>query len=257
MRTTTFILASFFTLNCTAQVQVNKPIEFTSTTADERQVLNVGTPNLPTDGVSLKAYRNGSLTHGIAIGTNNISVDLFPDAQSYSNGLMLTFLAENENTDLVSVNVDGLGATPVLRPDGLPLDPSDILAGEVLMLTYLDGNFILRSRTNSSCPSGAVQVNESYCIDLDESGPESFYNAATDCHDRGGRLCKWDEHFYACQRTDLGLQGLMNNWEWMDDTSDHTHTVDQVNRWACTSQRGNDGNSLFVESEYRCCFTLR
>lgn len=256
MKLLKFITIMLTSIVASAQVDIDRPVNFTNQNPDERQLLHVGQPIHPHDGVPLEAFRNGTVTNGIATGHNVIEVDLFPDVQAYVNGLMLTFVAAQPNTDTVYVNVDGLGDVLVLRSDALPLDPEDILTGQIVILTYLNGQFVMRSRSSSRCPSNTVKVNESYCIDLDESAQANFYDASKNCNDRGGRLCKWDEHFYACQRTDLGLLSMADNWEWIDDTSDHTHTADQVNRWSCYSQRSAEG-TIVTYSPYRCCFTIR
>jgi len=239
-----------------AQVNVDKQIILTSPINDERQIVNIGEPLDANDGVSVRAFRNGSVSYGTASGSNIIQVALTPNAQNYSNGMLISFSAVSNNTDTVYVNVDGLGYVMVHRPDGLPLDPSDIRTGQIVVLTYLNGYFVLFGRRSEVCPIGAVKANEIYCIQVNESAPQNYFDAVLDCHDQGGRLCKWDEHFYACQRLDLNLQDMFNNWEWIDDTSDHTHTADQVNRWSCMSQRST-GAVIQIVSEYRCCFTIR
>jgi len=254
-----FFLSSalvFVLANGVCQVNIDKPVIFMSPNDTSRQVLNVSTPTDPNDGVSVAAFRNGTVTHGSVVGTNTIQIDLTPDAQAYSNGMMLSFIAASTNTDTVFVSVDGLAPITVIRQDGLPLDPSDILIGQVVALSYLNGNFILYSRQNDECPLGAIKVNDTYCIQVNESGPVNFYDAVTSCHDQGGRLCKWDEYYYACQSADLNLQDMHNNWEWIDDTSDHSHTADQVNRWSCKSQHSEEG-IISVAGHYRCCFSIR
>ena len=254
-----FFVIAVFTLtiaNAVCQVNIDKPVVFTSPNDSDRQVLNVAVPIDPNDGVSVAAFRNGTVSHGIAVGTNDIQIDLSPDVLAYSNGMMLSFVATSSNTDTVFVSTDGLAPVLVKRPDGLPLDPGDILAGQVVALAYLNGNFILHGRKNDACPIGSIKVNDTYCIQVNESGPEHFFDAALNCHDQGGRLCKWDEYYYACQRTDLNLQYMHNNWEWIDDTSDHSHTADQVNRWSCKSQH-SEGAIVTISSHYRCCFSIR
>lgn len=254
-----FFVIIVFTLtivNAVCQVNIDKPIVLTSPNDSDRQVLNLSAPTNPNDGVSVAAFRNGTVTHGSASGTNTIQVDLTPDAQAYSNGMMLSFMAASSNTDTVFVSVDGLAPIMVIRSDGLPMDPSDILTGQIVALAYLNGHFILHSRKNEACPMGAIKVNDTYCIQVNESGPVNFYDAVTSCHDQGGRLCKWDEHYYACQSVDLDIQDMHNNWEWIDDTSDHTHTADQVNRWSCKSQHSEEG-IISATGHYRCCFSIR
>lgn len=55
---------------------------------------------------------------------------------SYSNGLQIIFLASNSNTGAATLNVNSLGAVPLLRPDGSTLQAGDIVSGKIYTVTY-------------------------------------------------------------------------------------------------------------------------
>ncbi len=256
MRAGPFILLLLISNWLLGQVLLDRPIQTTTSEDTLSQILNVGEPQSADAAITAKVHREQSTVLGTANGVDLISVDLFPVITSYVDGMTVAFKASTQNTDTVRLSLNGLSPALILRSDGLPLDPGDISAGQMMVVTYLNGSFHLLNRRSDKCPHGSVKVNETYCIDVNDDGPVNFYDAVTNCNDRGGRLCKWDEHYYACQKVDLMLQDLNNNWEWIDDTSDHTHTNDQVNRWTCYSQRSAPGVVTTID-HYRCCYTLR
>lgn len=58
-------------------------------------------------------------------------------------GQVYDFLAANANTSASTLNINGLGAKSILRPDGSALQSSDIGAGQTLMVIYDGTNFRL------------------------------------------------------------------------------------------------------------------
>ncbi|MGA4550562.1 hypothetical protein [Methylorubrum aminovorans] len=80
--------------------------------------------------------QNGSLTTGgsanaYTLLTHSGITDLKP-------GLSVSFLADRDNTDVPTLNVDGLGPKPFLTPSGLPLAPSAIKRGLNYTVVWTD-----------------------------------------------------------------------------------------------------------------------
>ena len=55
---------------------------------------------------------------------------------AYSDGQPFNIRAVNANTGAATVNINGIGAVAIVRPDGLPLQAGDIQAGQIFGITY-------------------------------------------------------------------------------------------------------------------------
>lgn len=77
---------------------------------------------------------------------------------SYDDGLRLTVKAAASNTAATTINVSGLGVKEVVRADGSTLEVGDIVAGQVLDLTYdtLIGKFRLSMAFAELSPAGVL-----------------------------------------------------------------------------------------------------
>jgi len=64
---------------------------------------------------------------------------------SYTDGLKVSFLAANSNTGASTLSVDGLAAVTIKKQVTLDLDPSDILAGQIVTVIYDGTNFQIAS----------------------------------------------------------------------------------------------------------------
>ncbi|HMC96641.1 MAG TPA: hypothetical protein VKG92_03250, partial [Flavobacteriales bacterium] len=126
----------------------------------------------------------------------------------------------------------------------------------VCEVMQVQGRFVLLNASEFGCPPGSVAANDHLCIGIGTVSNLLYYEAVDLCANRGGNLCTWDEYYTACVVAQSQLTSLFNNWEWLDDTSNHTHTANQAGRLTCKSQRSE---SLLDErkGEARCCFHLR
>lgn len=81
--------------------------------------------------------RQGRPTYAPATGTSNALVVALPiTATAYVEGLRITTRAASNNTGPATINVDNLGVKQIVRADGTALEAGDILAGQILDLTY-------------------------------------------------------------------------------------------------------------------------
>jgi hypothetical protein len=130
--------------------------------------------------------------------------------------------------------------------------------GSLATLVYADTAFFISGRAPQSCPDGFLAVNGQYCIQRNDTLNVSIFTATRWCNDRGARLCSWGEYMHGCSVNQAVMEGMFDDWEWIDDTNDHTHTADQSGRYQCRSMRNTsaieDNNNY---GRVRCCLTLK
>ena len=145
--------------------------------------------------------------------------------------------------------------------DGVGITSSEIDTTGSLIITYSDGTVInagtVVSNSSGLCPDGFISVNDQYCIEANEHGSTSWYNAVKFCDSIGGRLCTWGEFYAACEKSADGvlqLNDMTNNWEWLDDgeTSNNGGAL-KVGLNTCEN-RSNE-NVSFGEGNFRCCYS--
>lgn len=89
------------------------------------------------EGLLARWYKdtNGSLS---ASGSSNAySVTANRTLSSYATGLIIAFTANHTNTGAATLNVSGLGAKTITRPDGSTLLAGDITSGQKVMVAYV------------------------------------------------------------------------------------------------------------------------
>lgn len=187
-----------------------------------------------------------------------ITLSAQPACAAYQNGLELRFMPNASAAGAVTINVDGLGAKRLYRTDGMFPAFGELAPGRISTIVYQDSAFFLMDRPRENCPSGFYDVNGQYCIQRNDTLSLSVFNATKWCGDRGARLCTWGEYIHACTVHQSAMEGMFDEWEWIDDSSDHTHTGVQAGRWQCRSERSfvaaeNPNNYAQV----RCCYSIR
>jgi len=94
--------------------------------------------------------QSGKWAFGTAAGSATaITVALTPVVPAYAAGLAIRLLVSVSNTGPTTINVNGLGAKAVQRPDGTALSANDMLAGSILTLVY-DGTAFRLVATSST-----------------------------------------------------------------------------------------------------------
>lgn len=238
------------------QVRLGGSLQLTGNES-ERRVEGLAAPAEGTALVTFEGEGQGAWqwASATAAGTT-ISLSLAPVLSAYRNGLLVRFLAPASLHGEVLIGIDGLPPQPLLRPDGLNPVAGQLRAGTLVEVLFAEGRFTLLSAPERGCPPQSVAVHERLCIDAASPGGFLYEQATTYCAARGGRLCAWDEYHAACVLVGSQLSSLFNQWEWIDDTSNHSHTADQAGRTSCQSQRsaGVPGTTL---GEARCCYHPR
>ncbi|MCB9170768.1 MAG: hypothetical protein H6597_03695 [Flavobacteriales bacterium] len=241
-----------------AQVQLEGPLILTAPDSTERTVLYVAPPATDSSLITLGVSRSDAV-HWATVGgsINAITLSLTPPASRYTEGMVVRFIPQQTTGGSVTLNVDGLGARQLLGRERLDIPLSDLIAGQLAEARFTDSVFVLMPHPSNGCPEGFLAANDHLCFQQDDGAVMYFYDASSYCTRRGARLCTWDEYIHACVALGPLLSGLFDDWEWMDDTSDHTHTVDEVGRWECQSQRSVSGEvHPNYQAQVRCCYRL-
>ncbi len=233
-----------------AQVEVDTLLRLTGTEGS-RRIDGLATPTEARSVITVEASLRAAYQWASATQVGNtIQLTTTVPVAGYSDGLLLRFLSPATFQGPVSVSLPTLPAVALVRTDGEPPSAGQLVAGRVAEILYTGGTFKLMNAPERNCPPGYLRVNDNYCIEAASSAPVDFFTAADQCADRGGRLCSWDEHHAACVLLAGQFSNMFTDWEYIDDTSNHTHTANQVARTTCTSQR-----TLLptVVARVRCC----
>jgi hypothetical protein len=240
-----------------AQVRVDKPLVFTSSDSTQRQIDGLAPPAGESDLIDLGTARSGSVQLAQVGGTAAaITLAMDPPATAYADGLLVRFIPTVASSASVTLNVNGLGARKLLRPDLLPIALGQLVPGQAVEAQFADSVFILLGRAESGCPGGYLPVNDHFCVQQADVHNQTWFQGVRYCHDRGARLCTWDEYYQACTVQGANMTGMFDDWEWFDDTADHTHTAVQGGRYQCKSERSIGAVDAEVHTT-RCCYLLR
>ncbi|MBL8000645.1 MAG: hypothetical protein JNL05_01680 [Flavobacteriales bacterium] len=240
------------------QVSVDRPVVLTAAADSARRITGLVQAQqgdaLITAGEAQVAAFCWATTSGT---TNTLLMTTEPPVDAYRNGLLIRWSPHRINSGAVRANVNGLGSRRIYRADGLPLEQGALDPGSVAEIVYWDTAFFLTKRTRTNCPGGYVQLTSDVCIQRNDSTVTDAFTATIQCRQGGARLCSWAEYVAACNVLGTQLNGRFDDWEWIDDTSDHTHTGNQVGRFTCRSQRAIGMTT--TTSNYgavRCCYRI-
>ena len=249
-----FFLALSLNLVSTAQVHIDKSIRFVPPSGKtiDGIVLNMDS----TSGVPYSAFLETDLNYISATDSGSVlNIALPVTIAAYPDGLELYIKLATSNSGKLFLNVNGLGSVEVKKADTISLVANEITPGQIVKVIYNTNYFVLQTQTNPACPSGFVSANANFCIEKDARTAAAYLNAISMCYSLNARLCTWGEWYYACQKTALGLLNMTSNYEYVDDTSDHSNTVLLVGGADCkavTTFTLPGGNKPF---KYRCCYS--
>jgi hypothetical protein len=236
------------------QITVDVPLIMTGDDAD-RVVVGVAPPATENAGLSVEAAALGLAHWATAVLVEDtIVLELDPPGTTVDQGLLVRFVMPGPSNGALFVRLANNPPRAVLNGDGLPAFGSELPANSIAELVATTEVWQLQGTGISTCPSGTLPIHASTCIDIFPRTGLTFYQGAVDCAQRGGRLCSWDEYIAACIRQGTALTGLFDDWEWMNATANHTHTVGQAGRTTCTSQRSAGPN---LTGATRCCYRTR
>jgi hypothetical protein len=104
---------------------------------------------------ALRSIREARVTYAVASGTNTLSITLLPAPDDYQDGFTVKVRAVNTNTGAATLNVNGLGAIPIVNRSGANVGAGALVAGHVSDLVYVDGKFRLMNDGTELAASAA------------------------------------------------------------------------------------------------------
>lgn len=238
-----------------AQVQIENGLRFTDQAGG--QIIDLAPPVMGTSAIPVSVSASGIVHWADAtLNATTILLTLTPDVPVLNNGLVIRFLSPLDNAASVTISTHGSTPTPLQRTDGTVLPPHALRLNGVAEIMYMGGAWWLLNPSTSSCPPGSIRTAGNVCIEQNSVPGMRFYQAVEHCAARGGKLCSWDEYAVGCALHQSTLAGLFNEWEWIDGSSNHTHSVNQAGRTTCQSQRSANAVTLIV-GDTRCCYRTR
>jgi hypothetical protein len=247
------IAISLVPLWTVAQVTLDAPLRMTGQGAT---IQGLAAPEEGSAMLNVGYALSGAPTWATASMVNNVvHLTLTPPSNS-STRLVRFAIDVVPNNGPLSIKLDDGPDLPWQYTDGRPVDVAWLHAGMVCEVLLHEGMAIHVAPSPRGCPRGSVRIDDSYCIDQNEGPVQSFYVALEMCANAGGHLCTWNEYYVACVTQGDMLQGLFNNWEWIDDTANHTHTQGQAGRFECMSVRSSS-NIANAQGARRCCYPIR
>lgn len=108
--------------------------------------------------------------YGVANGTNIKTITLDPAPVTYYDGLCFAFKNVTQNTGAVTINVNGLGARPVKKPNGNDVAAGNLKAGSIYTVRYNAStqNFILQgSDSSGNATPDDVRAGKTFSNDND------------------------------------------------------------------------------------------
>lgn len=93
-------------------------------------------------------------------GTNTLTGLATPTLGGYASGQVFSFVAQNNNTSAVTIDIDTLGAKAITRDGSVPLVADDIIAGKMQLIEYDGTQFqLLNTFSFDHINSPLVTVN--------------------------------------------------------------------------------------------------
>ena len=260
MRGTAVILFLFSSLLGFGQVESNVPLNMSGASDAERQVKQLADPLAPNQAVNAQTVQKGTLVYAQASGSNNLVVSLTPAPAAYTPGMIVNFKASNANSGAVTLDVNGLGPVSVKKAVNDNLDSADIVQDLLVSVIYDGANFQVLSGLPRKCPSGFVSVNQDYCIEINDHDTLTFFQAVVTCGDMNARLCSMSEWYFACQDPSLGLNNMLNNYEWVDEAANNVDKakvmgLDLTGVPGCMYGYNYSPGSNY--KSFRCCYSKR
>ena len=87
--------------------------------------------------------------------TDSYVISMSPTVLALATGELILFKANTLNTGPATLNVDGLGAIPIVKQFNMPLITGDILAGQIVSVVYDGTNFQMQSQSSISGGGGS------------------------------------------------------------------------------------------------------
>lgn len=246
------LISLFIFSNLQAQVEINKSVIFNSPYDSLRQIKGLA---YPADSSALVNFTSGSTETIIsfyALGNGAYTANEPFSGFNLIPGTQIHLILQNTNISNPTITIAGT-VYPILHADSTQIRIGSLLGGTAIRAVYDGQVFRLTQTFLQPCPPNFISINDNYCIEKNERTATIYTTALTNCSNIGAHLCSWGEWYYACSNWPaLGLIGMQGNWEFIDESSDHSNTYSIVGVGGCTGF--NTENLDAFNRNYRCCF---
>jgi hypothetical protein len=216
MRSIAILLGISFSGALVAQLSVPVRIVLDGAAPEDRQMLGLADPIGLDAAASVDAVRATSSSRTTVLGTGSLTGSLEPAPTGYSTGMSITIVPISANSPEATLDLNGLGARPIVKWGQVPLDSADLMPGMPARLVYDGTRFLLLNTTYRPCPQGYSPASATSCISDTFVAINTFANAAMVCDSLGARLCKIGEWASACRMLP-GFLATVLATEWVDD----------------------------------------
>lgn len=136
-----------------------------------------------------KAENTSHVRYGVASGTNAKTITLNPAPSSLVEGLALSFKNSTTNTGAATLNVNGLGAKPIVKSNGSAVSSGNLKSGSIYTVRYDGSSFILQGEGGEYGTAQAQHVLSPYTIGTENGivqgtipskGPQIYIPGTTD-----------------------------------------------------------------------------
>ncbi|MBL7950703.1 MAG: hypothetical protein JNM62_03185 [Flavobacteriales bacterium] len=251
-----FLVFAAIPLALNAQVVVNKPVVLNGLTPADRQATGLALSSDPDRVMTSGVEQAGS--YRVVLVSNNDGWVGSSSALSTAPipGTHVLITAPETFPGLVRLNLNGYGPAWVMA-HGDTLRGDDVEPGSMLSVVF-DGTVfhVLNGRADvhRECPAGMVAISEQYCVEPNERPAADVYAAFVTCAIENKRVCSWSEFYVACtRRTELGLQNMLNDWEWTNNACNEDNSVRVVGASTCEAASTRLGTG--PAANFRCCYS--
>ncbi|MDB5158777.1 MAG: hypothetical protein JWR50_3484 [Mucilaginibacter sp.] len=154
---------------------INPPAGISKASASE---LNAGTDDSKFStalGLEDSKYltQSGAKISATALGTNTYTASISPGITGYVNTQQFFIKFTNANTGAATLNLNSIGAVPIVKNVSVALAAGDILTGQILCLAYDGANFQITNALSASLPT--VSSGEKI-LSITPAGPQKNYD---------------------------------------------------------------------------------
>lgn len=254
------LIITFIPLLSFSQIEVRDTIIMNGSNDSIRTISNLATPIDSTSATNTYTAVTGKPYFGIAsIISDTINLTFNHPSIEVKTGNKINFFSPKKlNSSTYIKHSNGINSQLLIRGslnfNEIPLDSG------VFISAIFDGNqFIVLNKIGRKCPNGFIDVDNNFCIEINEGPIVDFWTAVDSCGNKDAKICNWGQWYIACKKLGTSLNDMTNNWEWIDSPHNYM-SANQLKTWIKIS--GNSGcqeqNRMPPEENnlirVRCCF---
>ncbi|MBW2702693.1 MAG: hypothetical protein JRF33_17880 [Deltaproteobacteria bacterium] len=100
-----------------------------------------------------------------------------------------------------------------------------------------------------SCPQGMVNVDQMFCIDIDQHSAAPWITGVETCHAEGKELCTWVRWHTACVTVGASLNDMTDTYEWVQDSYSASDSI-KAGNGSCEYMSSHTRADPY---DFRCC----